>query len=161
MHRTRTLATATLVLIAALGWIAPSLATSETSPTQSWDQPKVTEIAKALATAANDLQLAFRREPADMMPSGDRRSRYAAKQDLRRLRSETRHLASQLEAGEGHDETIDIFLNIQSIAHSAAENGRRSRLTKPTFDRITVAREQLTQLAPYYGETWKPLMNTP
>ena len=95
-----------------------------------------------------------------MMPTGDRRSRYAVKQDLRRLRRETRHLAKELESGLGLEETLNVFLRVQEIAHYAALNGKRAALTHTTLDQVAAAREHLTKLAPYYGETWTPLMIT-
>lgn len=161
MRRTRNQAAATLAAVALLCGSAPGLLAADAEAPQPWNQSKVTEIAKGLAKSADDLALAFRREPADMIPSADQRARYAVKQDLRRLKRETRQLAKELEAGHGHDETLDIFLNIKSITRAAASNGKSARLTQPTLDKIAVARQQLTELAPYYGETWKPLMNTP
>ena len=134
-------------------------ASGEEIEKRPWDQAAVTGLAKALADSVSDVEDAFRREPGEMVPSGDRRSRYAAKQDLRRLRREARHLANSLEAGEGLEETLNVFLKVQEIARDAAENAKRAALTQPTLDRIANARAQMTEIAPYYGETWTPVMN--
>ena len=118
-------------------------------------------IAAELAESLKDIEGALRNEPGNTMPTGDRRARYAVKQDMRRLRREAQQLANDLAAGEGKEETLNIFLKVEELAHHAAENGKRAALTSPTFDRVAQARVHLTKLAPYFGETWTPVMNTP
>ena len=149
----------TAVAFAVVGSAIPAIAGDIDS--QPWDQQAVSGIAQELADSLQSIDDALRNEPGNTMPTGDRRSRYAVKQDLRRLRREARHFASETAAGHGMEETLNIFLKVQELAHQAAENGKRAALTKPTLDHIAQARVQMTKLAPYYGETWTPIMNTP
>lgn len=150
------------VVAIAFAALAPTgVATAEEIDSVPWDQQAVSEIAETLTESLKGIEAALRNEPGNMMPTGDRRSRYAVKQDVRRLRREGQHLANETASGQGMEETLNIFLKVQELAHAAAENGRRAALTKPTLDRVAEAREQLTKLAPYYGETWTPVMTTP
>ena len=120
------------VAMAILSWVGTAV--GEEIESKAWDQQLVTGIAKDLAESLSEVEDAFRKELGNMMPTGDRRSRYAAKQDLRRLRREARHLARELESGMGLEETLNIFLKVQEFAHDAARNGKRAALTKPTLD---------------------------
>lgn len=141
--------------------VSAGIASGEEIESKAWDQQAVTAIAKDLAESLSEVEDAFRNEPGNMMPTGDQRSRHAAKQDLRRLRRETRHLARELESGMGREETLNIFLKVQELTHDAARNGKRAALTKPTLDHVEEGRTHLMKLAPYFGETWVPVMNTP
>ena len=146
--------------IAMAAWVLAGTATAAETDAKNWDQSIVTGIAKSLAESVVGVEDALRNDPGNMMPTGDRRARYAVKQDLRRLRREAKHLAKELESGLGMEETLNVFLKLQEIAHYAALNGRRAMLGQTTLDHVATAREHLTKLAPYYGETWTPLMNT-
>ena len=90
-----------LVIGSGFAWLValwPSIVASEDAA-QAWDQEKVTAIAMGFAESVKGIEDAFRRELADLMPTGDRRSRYQTKQNLRRLRAETGQLARELEKG--------------------------------------------------------------
>lgn len=150
---------ATAALVAGLLAVPAWAEDAETGDaTTAWNQAAVTQIAESLATAIDDVSNAFRRELSDMQPSGDRRSRYEVKDRLRRLRREADHLAKALKGGESHDETIDAFLGLEEMAHKTALAAKRARITQPTLDHIANARKYLTELAPYYGETWTPVL---
>jgi len=148
---------AMVVATLTVGWIA----TAETDSTESipWDQQAVTDLSKELAKGVTAIEDAFRHEPGNAMPTGDTRARREIKQDLRRLRREADSLAKQLESGEGREDTLNVFLKLQEITYYTANHGKRAALTQPTLDRVAEARDALTKLAPYYGETWKPVMN--
>ncbi len=133
--------------------LAPAL--SARAQEKEWSQEQVTAIAAELASSVSDVQGSFRKEPLDTFV-GDRRSRYALKQDLRLLRILTRNLASDLKEGGGHDETLSLYKRIQSVREEARQNAVRSAVTQPTLERIEKAREHLVQLSPYYDEKWVP-----
>ncbi|MEE9607049.1 MAG: hypothetical protein V3U03_04865, partial [Myxococcota bacterium] len=82
-------------LVAGLA-LAPAL--SARAQEKAWSQEQVTAIAAELESSVSDVQDSFRKEPLDTFV-GDRRSRYALKQDLRLLRILTRNLASDLKEG--------------------------------------------------------------
>jgi ferric-dicitrate binding protein FerR (iron transport regulator) len=151
-----------MLVAGAVAFVAGAEPTQPAEPektAQAWDQAQVAELGAGLATAVDAIQRSYRGELASGMPSGDRRSRYDTTQNLRRLSSEARQLSRQLAGGAGHDETIGIFLQLQELAHETADSAKRTMITEPTLDRIADARAILTQLAPYYGETWTPAVN--
>ena len=150
-----------VVAIAFAALAAVGTAVAKEVESVPWDQQAVSAMASELAESLKGIESALRNEPGKMMPTGDRRSRYAVEQDMRRLRREGTHLANQLAAGKGMEETLNIFLKIQELAYQAAENGKRAALTAPTLDRVAQARTHLTKIAPYYGEIWTPVMTAP
>lgn len=141
---------------AAAASIVPVVASGEPSP---WDQARVTEMAQGLAEAVKDLRTTVRSNPGDIRP-GQRRAYYAVIQDLRLLGSETRHLGHELVAGKGHDETLPIYLRIQTLRRDAEENGRKALISNETMGKISKAEELLIRIAPYYredfSEEWRP-----
>ena len=69
-----------------------------------WDQARVTQIAEELAVAMKDLRKEIRTTPGSTDPARQR-ARYEAFEDVRIMTNSSRHLASQLKAGKGRDET--------------------------------------------------------
>jgi hypothetical protein len=138
------------VLAALVLWAAPALA--QAPPPAAWDQAKVTAIAKQLAEATGTLYDAVKKVPPPAM-GAQRKSFYNATQSLRRLGSETRSLAAQLENGEGKDETLPTYKHIQMIRRDAAEEGRSAGvIPDDVLAKVDKARDLLLQLSGYYQE---------
>lgn len=144
MRRVKSLALCAALL---LGWASgPASAESE-----SWDQQKVTAIAQELADAVKDLKDVVRQNP-DQVSGSQRRAQYAAREDLRLLSNTTKHLALELEKGEGREATLPIYRRVQTLRRDAEEDGRKAMIQAPTMERISIAKEILARLAPYYAE---------
>jgi hypothetical protein len=103
-----------------------------------------------LEQATKDLYDSFYKQPTQGIGSGQARAYLELKQQLRRIRTESRHLAASLGKGEGHDETLPIWRNLMEEVRSAQDNARRVYTTGPVTERANTAREALEKLAPYY-----------
>jgi hypothetical protein len=116
----------------------------------AWNQNRVTELAVELAEVVAELQGAFRREPALHIASGQARARHAFRDSLRVLRTETRALASELEAGAGFEETLPIARRARVVIRDLREEGRRMSWKEPVVGHAQRAEALVAQLAPFY-----------
>ena len=83
------------VVAAALVFAVAASARAEVTP---WDQAKVTELAKQLETATNDLNETFRRQPVPSVGSMQSRAFFRLRHEIRSLRRESRSLSRALQA---------------------------------------------------------------
>jgi hypothetical protein len=125
-------------------------ATPSRAQSAAWDQDKVTELAVQLADAARELELAFRREPPPHVGHGQSRARFRFRDSLRVLRTETRALAAELEAGGGLEETWPIVRRGRVVVRDLREDGRRMGWQEPAVGHARRAEELIAQLAPFY-----------
>jgi hypothetical protein len=122
----------------------------------AWDQAKVTEIAQELPKAASDLRAALRKEPAPTAGSvGGRRAYYQLTDTVRRIERESKQLATALESGQGHDQTLPVMQNLSMLVRDARTQARRIFRTESLMKPIAAGRAILDRLAPYYD--MKPL----
>jgi hypothetical protein len=141
----RSLASLVVVGVLALGAFAARDASAlAKSP---WDQAKVTAIAKEFADSATAVEDIVRKEPA---VAAQAQEYWRLRQQLRRIKNESRELATELGAGKGHDETVGIYENLLSEILYARDSAQRLYLTGSVNDRIKAARAVLEKLAPYY-----------
>jgi hypothetical protein len=115
-----------------------------------WDQAVVTGIAKQLPDATERLQNVLRDEPAQTIGSGDTESFLGLQQQARRLHEQGTMLDKHLQAGKGHDETLDYYRTFREVWDDTMVNARRSELPEPTMDAFARVEDLLRQLAPYY-----------
>jgi hypothetical protein len=115
-----------------------------------WNQEEVTAVAAKLEQATRELYDSFYKQPTQGIGSGQARAYQELKQQLRRVRQESRHLAASLTNGEGHDETLPIYRNLMEEVRDAQENARRVFSTGPVIEKANVAREALVKLSSYY-----------
>ncbi len=136
------------VVFATLGSIllltGPTPAASEPV---AWDQASVSEHARNLATKADAIHRDIR---SRQLGDQNRRDFYRLRETVRRIRSETARLASLLEDGGGHDETLPVFEQLGSQVRNAREIAKRMFMTTGLQDRFAAARAVLDDLAPYY-----------
>jgi hypothetical protein len=125
---------------------------SPAAPESSWDQKRVTEIAKKIASDVDKLYRAELRAPAESyLPELGNADFYQNFMDtLRRLQHETRHLASALEKGAGRAATTGSVEHIVRLNHELVEYGRGMEFMNPAAEEINSYDELLGQLAPYY-----------
>jgi hypothetical protein len=115
-----------------------------------WDQDKVTELASQLADTVVELQVAMRREGNPSMAQAQSRARHSFRDSLRVLRSETRALAAELEAGGGLEETWPIVRRARVVIRDLREEGRRMGWVDPAAGHARRADELIAQIAPFY-----------
>ena len=139
---------------ARLGWLSLGIAliwsTSSAADLAKWDQTAVTGIAKQMPAATERVQTALLDEPAQTIGSGDAESFFALQQNARRLHEQGMALAKHLEAGKGHDETLNFYRSFKEIWDDTIVNARRSELLEPTMDAFAKVADLQRQLAPYY-----------
>jgi hypothetical protein len=148
LEGTMTIARSLAVLAALVLWAAPAAGAAPAS----WNQEKVTQIATELAEAMSGVYDSVKKIPPP--PTGSQRKNfYEATQTLRRLQTETRHLATDLKGGAGYDETLPSYKQIQMLRRDAAESGRSSGvIPNDTLAKVDKARDLLLQLSGYYDE---------
>jgi len=116
----------------------------------AWNQDKVTELAVELADVVSQLQLSFRREPPPNMSQMQSRARFRFRDSLRVLRTETRALAAELEAGAGMEETWPIVRRGRVVVRDLRMEARRFGLIEPALGHARRAEELIAQLVPFY-----------
>jgi hypothetical protein len=80
------------------------------------------------------------------------RAHHQMRDDLRMIRNETAHLARELEAGKGREETLSSFRRIGMLVRDAQRLAPRLFIQEPVQQRIDTARKHWDQLQPYYGD---------
>jgi len=149
-ERTVTSMRSSWVLVAALVTLGAGLpAAPAFAELAKWDQARVTELAEELTKAAGDLYTAIYQQMSGQA-GGQGRSFAVLKDRVRLARSESRHLASELKAGKGHDATFPVYERLMELVRDARENARRVYLEEPTLDKIAATEDVLRRLAPYY-----------
>ena len=124
--------------------------TAASAGEKEWNQEEVTAIAKELASSVSDLRAAFRRQGSPTREQMQGRAHHQMVDDLRLIRNETAHLARQLEAGKGRDETLPIFRRLGMLVRNAQAVAPRLFLQQPVMEKIAAARKFWDQLRPYY-----------
>jgi hypothetical protein len=117
----------------------------------AWDQAKVTALAVQLHGVLGELQTAMRREGNPSMAQVQSRARHSFRDSLRVLRSETRALAAELEAGAGLEETWPIVRRARVVIRDLREEGRRMGWAEPAVGHARRAEELIAQIAPFYA----------
>ena len=87
----------------------------------AWDQARVTEIAKQLVSATQDLYDTFYKQLPPTAGSGQSREFYRLKQVTRVMKTEARELSGQLEKGEGRDQTLPSYESLMETVRRARD----------------------------------------
>jgi hypothetical protein len=128
--------------------LAPGAAFADLKP---WNQEEVTELAKALHVAVKEVRQSMRRESTGDL-AAQARARQRMLETLKVLEKSCGQLAARLEAGAGHEETLNIAKKIRSLVRDAETEGRKFMTTQQTDERVAPAEQALDGLAPYYFE---------
>jgi len=127
------------------------LASAVSAELASWDQARVTAIAKELSDESKHVYDSFYKMSVRSGRSGgNAHELHQLKDTLRLLRSETRHLASELEKGAGHDETLPIYKRLMELVRDARESIQRIYTEQSLLDAVAKAGDALRRLQPYY-----------
>ena len=132
--------------------LAPGAAFADLEP---WNQEEVTALAKALHVAVKEVRQSMRREPVENVV-GPAKARQQMLETLKVLEKSCGQLAGRLEAGAGHEETLNIAKKIRSLVRDAETHGRKLMTTQQTDARVAPAEQALAGLAPYYFEPQEP-----
>lgn len=126
------------------------LAGASSAELANWNQERVTKYAKDAAEKTSELYDVFYKQPPATLGSAQSRSYYELKQSVRRIRREAGHLASELESGQGREETQAIYNNLAQMVDRATEEARRTFTSDSLLAASTRAGDALRRLAPYY-----------
>jgi hypothetical protein len=141
----RFLLTSLIVVVAATGAFEAS------AQQKTWNQEQVATLARDLATAVREVRNATRAQPGGgdrMQMNSQAMAQYL--QTLQQLDRATGQLARQLEAGEGHDQTLGTARRIDMLLRDARTQSRRLDIPEPTRKRIEPALALIEQITPYY-----------
>ena len=155
MRSTRALRLASIGVAWILAGSAPAIAQTQPPPSKTepggWNQGRVAAIAEKLAAELAELQIQAAQHPPDISYS-QQRAQYELEEDIRLLQNTSEHLAQQLKAGKGREETRPIFKRLETLRADAEENARKTVVTERILDQILEAGGVLLQLQPYYRE---------
>ena len=129
--------------------LAPIAAAAELP---KWDQTRVTAIAVELSEAVGKASLEVDKQKGGRVEVSKERAFYEFREDMRLARNTARHLAKELQGGEGREESYPTFKRLKTLRNDAAENARRADMPESTLAAITAAGELLNRLRPYYEE---------
>jgi hypothetical protein len=144
-------ASSVLALLAAAAGIAVAAsappAAAEIAP---WDQARASALAEQLVRAADELYDSFYKQPQPPGTPRSRRDYYRLKHDLRRIESEARGLAADLERGEGREQTQAAYEDLMVTVRWARERAQSVFTTQDVQQRAAAVGALLDQLAPFY-----------
>jgi hypothetical protein len=121
----------------------------------TWDQAKVTALAKQLETETRSLEDTFRKQP--QATAAQRRSYYRLKQDVREVRTGAKQLAGALDKGATQEETLPIYEDLMQDIRRVRDFAPQLFTTSDVMDRASGVRQVLNQITPYYDPDAAPL----
>jgi hypothetical protein len=126
-----------------------------------WDQAEATKAATQLSAAVDRLieQGKLEERAAGFTPKA--LENYLLIEDLKQLKRHSKVLASQLEAGNGREETAGLFKRIQGLARDVAVGKRSSPILEGAQHEIDKTRELLDELTAYYEARTPPVAAPP
>lgn len=136
-----------LAIVAACVALASIPAAAE--PAQ-WDQAAVTAIGKQLATATSGWWQAVRQQGGDTVGDGDAQPEFGIANKARTIDEMGEGLSARLAAGQGHDETVDMYRSLKEVVDDTQVLTEQAELDQPTIDAWAKVQAAMGQLAPYY-----------
>jgi hypothetical protein len=147
--------TRVLVSTALAAALFTGFATPARAELASWDQAKVTSLAKQLDAAAQALYDTFFNQPKPIV--GQERAFYRLKQDIRHIKNDAKQLARELAKGAGREETQPSYEDLMQSVRRAQDNAARVFTAKDLNEKAGAARAVLNQISPYYDAAATPL----
>jgi hypothetical protein len=117
----------------------------------TWDQARVTQIARQLSTASDAWQLAVRQEQEDQIGGGAAEAGLSLAKSATALSEQSRSLAERLEAGDGFEQTRNTYRSLHEVVDDSEVAGQRSELEDSTLAAWSRVDDLVRQLEPYYG----------
>ncbi len=116
-----------------------------------WDQAKLTDLAKQLATEAAALSEIADKNP-DKPPGAGRKAQYTVRDDLRMMASATKRLAKRLREGGGRDETEGLYKRAASLRRDAETTAKGQDVLANAKAQADKTLALFDQLAVYYTD---------
>jgi len=135
----------------------PAMVGAELLP---WDQAKVAELGRELATTMSAARQTALKEPTLQNAVTGRLAAERFLRTMRSLETSTRQLARKLEAGEGREETEGTGRKIGTLLRDAQEDSRRLMISQTLREKIDPVVDVINRLSPYYSDK-SPLMPNP
>ena len=143
-----------ILLVATLA-LAAGTATPARAELATWDQAKVSALAKQLETETRSLEDTFRKQP--QATGAQRRSYYRLKQDVREVRNGATQLAGALDKGATQEETLPIYEDLMQDIRRVRDFAPQLFTTQDVMERAAAVRQVLNQITPYYDPDAAPL----
>lgn len=138
-------------LFASAAAVAVMAASPALAELASWDQDRVTSIAKELSAATDAWWQAVRNQPeTGVVGSGDAQDGSSMVDEARTLHEQAQALAGHLANGKGHDQTRNVYRDLEEIVDDQEVQAQRAELDEPTMDAWAKVADAMRQLAPYY-----------
>jgi hypothetical protein len=115
-----------------------------------WDQEEAVKLAKQLADQVGDIRVTMKKAAPGTVGITKQRQ-FRLEEDLRLMRNSTRHLARQLEAGKGREETLPTAQRVGMFIRDARVTASGWTPPKWIETKIDSARNTLSDLAALYG----------
>lgn len=127
--------------------LAPLVSRAELA---AWDQDRVTGLAKELKEKSDSLYDTYYKLENATIGGAGAGSTLALKDQLRRIKEQTHHLAAALENGKGRPETEGTYKNLNELVHDAQESIRGMFTENDLLAAAMAAGDVLRRIAPYY-----------
>ena len=132
-------------------------AASASAALAPWDQAKVTDLAKQLATVTSDLSNSFRKQPVPTKGSPQRQSHFLLTRQLRDIRRSADALSSALQAGGDRKATLARYQSLMQRVRTARDHARRITAGTEVTQKADAARDILNKMAPFYDANAAPM----
>ncbi len=149
MTRLGYLAVRLFALALLIPWAGQSSA-QEDALQDHWDQARATRLAEQLSKQVAEARASLK-GAAPGTTGRTRKQQYRLEDDLRLIRSSSRHLAKQLAGGKSRDETLPTARRIGMFVRDARVSA--AGWTPPAWikEKLDPARKSLGELAELYG----------
>ena len=126
-----------------------------------WNQEDVTQLAKQLKTTVDGLiqQGEFEERAAGFSPKA--LENYLLIEDLKQLKRYAKVLVSQLEAGQGREDTAGLLRRIQTVGRDLEVGKQASPILEGSGPEIDKLRGFLGELQAYYEPRMPPVAAPP
>lgn len=154
MHRSKARSRLALALTILLAGAFVAGGSSGAEPTATWDQARVTGIAKKLAESTKELYDKQYKAPESF--AGAQYEHHDFMDTLRQLEQESRHLAASLGKGADEHGTRGSVERIRELNDDLGVDGRSMEFVNPVLNQFAALEDLIRQLLPYYGLQRKP-----
>jgi hypothetical protein len=136
-----------IAVVAACITAGPALAQPAT-----WDQAKVTGLAKDLAAAGEAWWQALQDQPGGAtVGSGDSQAFDQMTRESHLIQEQSAGLAGSLAGGKGRAETLDMYKSLKEMSDDMKVDEQRTSLEAPALAAWAKFAGVMKQLAPYYS----------
>lgn len=134
-----------------IAFVAAALlvAVHASAQTETWNQEKVTGLAKELEAAVSGLRDDLRKSPA-WENQQQKATLFRISDELRLIESESASLHAQLAKGAGMEETQPTYERIRRLRRDAQVLAKKTDVSAVTQPKLDRANQMLELLAPFY-----------